>query len=370
VHLRDVNFAFKLMRRDVVDRLELRSEGSFIDVELLARAHAAGYKIIQFGTDYLPRTRGVSTLSSPRTVVKILDEMVTLGRDVRKKPSGRQPEARDPRVLVVNADDFGLTEGTADAILRAHQTGIVTSTSVLVLGRGFKASAARLGDAENLGIGVHLAAVGEDPPLLSAAEIPTLVDRRGRLTRSWRGFLSRAAAGQIDPADIKREFGAQIDAVSAFGISQSHLDTHQHLHLWPLVGDVVIDLAVERNIRAIRVPRSRQVFRGRPINSLASRLAQKATDAGLVHPGWAAGLDEAGRMHGDRLRSSLMALQRHHCDVELGCHPGASHDTDAYAWGYHWEQELRTLTSPEARRWVHEAGFVLGSYHDLARRSA
>ena len=66
-------------------------------------------------------------------------------------------------------------------------------------------------------MGVHLAAVGEDPPLLSAREVPTLVDRRGRLARSWRAFLPRAAAGRVDPDDLRREFGAQIAAVRAAG---------------------------------------------------------------------------------------------------------------------------------------------------------
>lgn len=378
---RDVNFAFKLVRRRVLERLDLRSEGSFIDVELLAQAHAAGFKIVQFGTDYLPRTRGVSTLSSYRTIAKIVHEMVTVGAHVRSRTAVRggsahaRPDASDEdasRLLVVNADDFGLTPGTAEGILRAHESGIVTSTSVLVLGRGFRAAGRALvqAHAAGIGIGVHLAVVGEDPPLLSAAEIPTLVDRRGRLSNSWRGFVSRAASGQLDPTDIEREFRAQIAATRNLGVPISHLDTHQHVHLWPLVGDVVIRLAVEHEIRALRVPRSTVVFKGRAINGLAERLSRKAANAGLVFPRWAAGLDEAGRMHGDRLRASIATLRERDCDVELGCHPGDATDTAPYRWGYHWDRELRALTSPEARTWVQRAGFQLGSYHDLIARSA
>ena len=78
LRLRDVNFAFKLMRREVLDHLDLRSEGSFIDVELLAKAQRLGYYIIQFGVDYFPRERGTSTLSSPTTVVTILRELAHL----------------------------------------------------------------------------------------------------------------------------------------------------------------------------------------------------------------------------------------------------------------------------------------------------
>ena len=83
LRLRDVNFAFKLVRRDVLKRVELRSEGSFIDVELLARANRLGFHIVQFGVDYFPRHRGVSTLSSPSVIGKIIREMTSLARDLR-----------------------------------------------------------------------------------------------------------------------------------------------------------------------------------------------------------------------------------------------------------------------------------------------
>jgi glycosyltransferase involved in cell wall biosynthesis len=87
VKARDINFAFKLLRRRVVAALDLRSEGSFIDAELIIRATRMGFSILQFGVDYFPRTRGESTLSSPRIIVTILREMVQLrGELERLKP--------------------------------------------------------------------------------------------------------------------------------------------------------------------------------------------------------------------------------------------------------------------------------------------
>ena len=84
VRLRDVNFAFKLCRRQIFDHVKLESEGSFIDAELVIRAMKYGYRVVQFGVDYFPRTRGVSTLSSPGVIVTILKEMWSLRSDLQK----------------------------------------------------------------------------------------------------------------------------------------------------------------------------------------------------------------------------------------------------------------------------------------------
>jgi glycosyltransferase involved in cell wall biosynthesis len=78
VKVRDINFAFKLLRRRVLDNIELRSEGSFIDAELIIRALRSGFELQQFGVDYFPRTRGVSTLSSFGVIRTIVAEMVRL----------------------------------------------------------------------------------------------------------------------------------------------------------------------------------------------------------------------------------------------------------------------------------------------------
>jgi len=83
LRLRDVNFSFKLFRRSLLDRFELRSNGSFIDAEFLLRARKAGASIVQMGVDYFPRSRGVSSLASPGVIAGILWEMARLWRELR-----------------------------------------------------------------------------------------------------------------------------------------------------------------------------------------------------------------------------------------------------------------------------------------------
>jgi len=83
LRIRDVNFAFKLFRRSLLQRIELRSEGSFIDAELLLRARKAGAVMIQLGLDYFPRSRGPSKLSSLGVIAAILREMAGQWRELR-----------------------------------------------------------------------------------------------------------------------------------------------------------------------------------------------------------------------------------------------------------------------------------------------
>lgn len=76
--IRDVNFSCKLIRKRFLEGVTLESEGSFIDAELLVRLRNRGALIQQVGLDYFPRTRGVSTLSSPRTILRILRDLARL----------------------------------------------------------------------------------------------------------------------------------------------------------------------------------------------------------------------------------------------------------------------------------------------------
>ena len=82
LRVKDVNFSFKMVRRPVIDRIDLKSEGSFIDAELIAKAHRCGFRIIQFGTNYFHRSRGISTLSSWSVIFKIVREMLFLRKEI------------------------------------------------------------------------------------------------------------------------------------------------------------------------------------------------------------------------------------------------------------------------------------------------
>ncbi len=274
-------------------------------------------------------------------------------------------------LLIVNADDFGLTPGVTRGIVEGFREGVLTSTSMLAVAPSFElaSSMLRSGDADGLGVGVHFAVVGEDPPLLSAREVPTLVDRRGQFWLSWREFLPRAAAGRIDPDDLRREFTAQLERIRSIGVPLTHVDTHQHLHLWPLVQGVVLSLGSEAGLSAVRVTRSAALSPiGLYVRRLGARLADTATAAGFRQPAFFAGLDEAGGMVAPVLSGAIASLARRKvASAEIGCHPGQGHDPERvrYRWGYDWAGELAGLCSPAVRDDIARHGFRLGTFADL-----
>lgn len=277
---------------------------------------------------------------------------------------------RGPTRVVVNADDLGLTAGVNRAIARAHRDGVVSSASLLAVGRAFDSAVDLLRAHPTLDVGAHLALVGEDPPLLSAREVPTLVDRQGRFPRSYRTVVARAAAGRVDPQDVRRELRAQLERIRAAGLTVTHLDTHQHLHLWPLVGDAVAELALESGIRWVRLPTSRARGPvGVAVRRLSARLAGRLRSVGLRHPTGYAGLDEAGRMDPRAFAAALAAVAGAD-PAEINVHPGEPADPDLarFRWGYEWESELRMLTDPATRAAVTVHGMRLTSFAALSSR--
>lgn len=82
--VRDVNFAAKVIRSEVLEHLQLSSTGSLVDVELLVRAHKAGFAIRQVGLHYQPREFGESKLSSPRVILHLLKELARLTPELRR----------------------------------------------------------------------------------------------------------------------------------------------------------------------------------------------------------------------------------------------------------------------------------------------
>lgn len=101
VHIKDVNFSFKVVHRRVLEAIELKSTGSFIDAELVVKAIRSGFRVFQMGVDYFPRTRGISTLASPQVVAKILKELLGLFPETRWPKHPERPVRLPPHVAPI-----------------------------------------------------------------------------------------------------------------------------------------------------------------------------------------------------------------------------------------------------------------------------
>jgi predicted glycoside hydrolase/deacetylase ChbG (UPF0249 family) len=149
----------------------------------------------------------------------------------------------------------------------------------------------------------------------------------------------------------------------------THLDTHQHLHLWPRIEALVCRLARAWGVPGVRVTRSvGGGVKGRMVNLLGSRLDTRARAAGLAVPEVFAGFDEAGAVTESRLVGVIDQLDATGASTaEIGVHPGEPGDADLgrSEWGYRWGDELDALTSASVRQAVERAGFRLGSFAAL-----
>jgi glycosyltransferase involved in cell wall biosynthesis len=87
VQVRDVDCAFKLIRREVVDGMSLTSSGAMISTELLVRARANGARVRELGVEHRPRVAGEQSGANPRVVLRALRELRQLRLELRGRPA-------------------------------------------------------------------------------------------------------------------------------------------------------------------------------------------------------------------------------------------------------------------------------------------
>jgi hopanoid biosynthesis associated protein HpnK len=274
--------------------------------------------------------------------------------------------------LIVNADDLGLTPAVNRGVVRAFQDGIVTSASLLVTGSAFEDAVALAQQNPELDVGLHLALV-EERSVLGPDVLPTLVDETGRFPRTSAEFIQRAILGGISWHEVEQEIAAQIALFEKTGLRLSHLNSHQHLHMFPPVFQIVRRLASWMDnvwIRNSAGPwrKSPDVRMGRWIRRLGLNLACLSARAlhGRPLPQMPDGM-YGFEFSGSLTRRVLEQILRKIPDglYELVCHPGED-DVDTRTryghWGYRWAEELETLTAPETQVTLKKHGIALTSF--------
>jgi chitin disaccharide deacetylase len=156
--------------------------------------------------------------------------------------------------LIVNADDFGLTQGVNRAVAELHHQRMLTSATLMARASATEEAIRQALETPSLGIGCHVVLV-DGEPVLPPRDIPKLADQETRLFNPTLGaFLRRALAGSIAPAEIEAEAAAQIAALQQRGLRLTHIDTHKHTHMFPAVLRPVLRAARAAGICAVRNP--------------------------------------------------------------------------------------------------------------------
>ncbi len=97
LRVRDIDCAFKVFRRPVIEALPIASIGAFVNTELLVRAQRAGFHIHQVPVTHRPRRAGKPKGARPRVILRALVELTLLYRDL-KRPLARRPTPAGSRV--------------------------------------------------------------------------------------------------------------------------------------------------------------------------------------------------------------------------------------------------------------------------------
>lgn len=160
------------------------------------------------------------------------------------------------RRLIVNADDFGLTDGINRVVLDLHQLGALRSTTLMAAAPRFSEAVEMSRQQTSLGVGCHVVLV-DGTPVANPAAIPTLLkpgSREARFRSTLGEFVRDLYLGRIDRAHIEQEAIAQILRLRQAGVAVTHIDTHKHTHMFPAVLDGVMRAAQACDIQAIRNP--------------------------------------------------------------------------------------------------------------------
>jgi chitin disaccharide deacetylase len=270
---------------------------------------------------------------------------------------GYSPEAR---VLIINADDFGMCHDENEATIEGLTNGLFTSSTILVTCPWFEEASDFARSNPNADLGVHLTLTSEWDrykwgPVLDAKSVPSLVDGRGYL---WPDVPQVFSHDRLDEAE--GELRAQIDKALGAGIDVSHLDSHMGpLHLRADYHEIYARLAADYRLPIRLTPRTfiQRMGMGAILESLDSN--------GILYAQVVAG----GPRSPENTESYWTDLLSSLCPgiSEIYCHPAyARSELKSCARdAAQRESDFRFFTSDKARRLLAEQRIELIGYRKL-----
>jgi predicted glycoside hydrolase/deacetylase ChbG (UPF0249 family) len=161
----------------------------------------------------------------------ILFVMATSGatnaQTVTKSLAEKLGYARDAKLVIVHADDLGMTHSVNAASIKGLESGLVTSASIMAPCPWFPEMADYAKAHPETDFGLHLTLTSERVfyrwgPAAPRDKVPSLVDSNGYFHLNW------TETTHVDAKEVELELRAQIDKAMAMGVRPTHLDSHQY----------------------------------------------------------------------------------------------------------------------------------------------
>lgn len=250
--------------------------------------------------------------------------------------------------LIVNADDFGITESITKGILSGIDNGIISDTSLMANGEAFNSAVSAFKERGIRHVGMHFSIVDGESPLAAKEDVSVLL-KDGVFPISAKPlhlFLKTFLVSRQIKRAVQCEFKAQIQKIHNAGLIVSHLDSHQHIHTFYGISDVLVDMCVQYKIPFIRVPTSQS----KDFTSLLFRLfsfrLKRLAEINNVTPVKAVGYDTTGINTKLTIRNNIHQIKSYEV-AELMVHPGFSDARTLEKYGHwrctDWEGELSAL---------------------------
>lgn len=156
--------------------------------------------------------------------------------------------------LIINADDFGVSEDINNAILQSFQEGLISSTTIMTNMPGFQ-QACEIISSQNLcgKVGIHLNLTEGYPITREMSLCKRFCDYSGRF-KSQRNTLFWL--NKEENRIVYNEIQAQLNRLFERNITPTHIDSHHHYHTEWAIGKQVQKLAHKNNVGAIRLSRN------------------------------------------------------------------------------------------------------------------